>query len=111
MSRLSNITDETFAREVLASDVPVLVDVYADWCGPCKSMLPTLEDVAGEFDGAVRFLKLDLDHCPATAKAYDVQSIPTYLIFSGGRQVERYSGVMSRSKLAKILTQHVQVRA
>ena len=82
-------TDENFEIEVLKADTPVLVDFYADWCGPCRIMAPVIEEVAGELEGRARVAKLDVDTNPQTAAKYGIRSIPTLLIFDGASQSRR----------------------
>jgi thioredoxin 1 len=93
------ISDDTFQSEVIESDVPVLVDFWADWCGPCKMVAPVVKDLAGEFDGRVKITKMDVDANPHTATQYGVRSIPTLLIFKGGAPVDQVVGAVPRSVL------------
>ncbi len=99
MAKLMHVSDETFENEVLQSSQPVLVDFYADWCGPCRAIAPIIEEIATELDGKLKVVKLDVDQNPKTAMQYGVQSIPTLLIFKNGKEVERLIGYMSKSKL------------
>lgn len=85
-------TDESFARDVLNSGKPVLVDFYADWCGPCKKLSPVVESLAKKYDGKVIFLKLNVDHSPKTSELYSVQAIPTLKIFKKGKVVAETIG-------------------
>jgi len=86
------VTDGDFQSSVLESDQPVLVDFWAAWCGPCRMIAPVVEDLAGELEGQVRFLKMDIDANPETAMRLGILSIPTLIIFKNGQQVERSSG-------------------
>ncbi len=86
------VSDESFRRDVLESDLPVLVDLWAPWCGPCHMIAPVVEKLAGEYAGRLKVAKLNVDENPATANAYHVQGIPTLLIFRGGRVVDRIVG-------------------
>jgi thioredoxin 1 len=90
------VTDDTFAQEVLQSTLPVLVDFWADWCGPCKAIAPIVEELAREYGGRRTVLKLDVDENPQTASAYKIQSIPTLLVFKDGRLAERIVGAVPK---------------
>ena len=94
-----DISDDTFQSEVIESDVPVLVDFWADWCGPCKMVAPVVKDLAGEFDGRVKVAKMDVDTNPNTPTQYGVRSIPTLLIFKGGAPVDQVVGAVPKSVL------------
>lgn len=94
-----DISDATFQSEVIESDVPVLVDFWADWCGPCKMVAPVVKDLAGEFDGKVKIAKMDVDTNPQTPMQYGVRSIPTLLIFKGGAPVDQVVGAVPKSVL------------
>jgi thioredoxin 1 len=94
-----NVTDDTFEDVVIGSDVPVLVDFWADWCAPCKIIAPIVEELAGEYDGKVKFAKLDVDSNPRIATQYGIRGIPTLLIFSGGSPVDQVVGAVPKSTL------------
>jgi thioredoxin 2 len=93
------VTDETIERVVAGSDVPVVVDCYADWCGPCKIMAPVLDEFARARQGDVLVTKLDTDRNQATARRLDIRAIPTLLVFRNGREVARHAGVIPRPQL------------
>lgn len=99
MSKLLHVSDADFTQEVLQSPQPVLVDFYADWCGPCRAIAPIVEEIAAELNGKLKVVKLDVDQNQETAMQYGVQSIPTLLVFKDGQEVERLIGYMSKSKL------------
>lgn len=99
-------TDANFQKEVLESDVPVLVDFYADWCGPCKMMSPVIEELAGEYEGTVKVGKLNIDEQPNTAQKYRVMSIPTMLVIKNGEAVETIVGAVPKSSLVEKLEAH-----
>ena len=82
MSGVANVTDSTFEQEVLKSDIPVLVDFWAPWCGPCKAVAPVVEDLSKEFDGRLKVVKLNTDENPKTAQAYTIRGIPSLYLFS-----------------------------
>jgi thioredoxin 1 len=106
MSKPIELSDSTFEDEVLEADTPILVDFWADWCGPCKMIAPVVEELAGEFDGRVRVGKLDVDANPNAMNAYQVASIPTLILFKDGEPVERIVGVTSKQKLAQAMEKH-----
>ncbi|MFH1533570.1 MAG: thioredoxin [Nitrospirota bacterium] len=92
-------TDDNFGEEVLKSDVPVLVDFFAEWCGPCKMLGPIVEELTGEYEGKVKIGKLDVDASPTVAGKYGVQSIPTLIFFKGGEAVDKLMGFQSKEAL------------
>jgi thioredoxin 1 len=96
MGNVREVTDKTFAQEVLQSTAPVLVDFWADWCGPCKAVAPIVEELAREYEGRLTVMKLDVDANPRTASAYRVQSIPTLLVFKDGKPAERIIGAVPK---------------
>lgn len=99
------ITDATFSAEVEHSPLPVLVDVWAPWCGPCRMVAPVIEELAREMAGRVRVAKLNVDENPMTAERFNVRSIPALLVFMGGREVDRMVGVQPKSAIARRLEQ------
>ncbi len=102
-----HFTDASFDQDVLKSDVPVLVDFWAEWCGPCRMIAPTLETIAEEFAGRVKVGKVNVDENGATAGRYQVRSIPTLLVFKGGQVVDQRVGALGKSELQKLLAPHV----
>ena len=101
-------TDASFDSEVLKSDVPVLVDFWAEWCGPCKMMSPTIDAVASEYAGKAKIGKLNVDDNPATAGRFQIRGIPTLLLFKGGSVAEQIVGVVGKDKVQNILNKHVR---
>ena len=97
-------TDGNFDAEALKSDVPVIVDFWAAWCGPCKMIAPIIEDLAGEYEGKVKVGKLDVDENQQTAIKYGVRSIPTVLFFKGGKLAETIIGAVPKSAFAEKIT-------
>jgi len=108
MARLPEVTDGTFDAQVLKSDIPVLVDFWAEWCGPCKKVTPFLEEIAQEHKGELRVVGLDVDSNTQTAFSYGVQSIPTLLLFMNGQEVERLVGAVPKDKLLSQILPHFE---
>lgn len=96
-------TDANFDAEVLNSDQPVLVDFWATWCGPCRTIAPTIEELATDYEGRARVVKLDVDNNPQTAMKYGIRSIPSLLFFKDGRPVDQMVGVVPKKVLAEKL--------
>jgi thioredoxin 1 len=101
--------DQAFDADVLQAEVPVLVDFWAEWCGPCRQMTPTIDALATEYNGKVKIGKLNVDDNGQTAMRYNVRSIPTLLLFKNGQVVEQRVGAMGKGDLQKILDAHVAV--
>jgi thioredoxin 2 len=101
------VSDATFAAEVEQSALPVVVDMWAAWCGPCRMLEPVIAELAEAMAGRLRFAKLNVDENPATAARFDVRSIPTLLVLHGGREVDRIVGVQSKAEIARRLERHV----
>ena len=95
------VTDADFEEKVLKSERPVLVDFWAEWCGPCKMIAPIVEELSQEYDGKLDFAKVDVDSNPSTAMTYGVRSIPTLLIFKGGKPVDQIIGAVPKGALKK----------
>ena len=93
------VLDATFKSEVLDSQTPVLVDFWATWCAPCRAIAPTLEELATQYKGQIKMAKVDVDENPAIAEQFGIRSIPTLVMFKGGKVVEQLVGAASRSKL------------
>ncbi len=102
-SKVLHLTDAVFDKEVVQSTVPVLVDFTATWCGPCRALAPTIEEVAGTYAGRVKVGKVDVDSAANVATQFGVQSIPTVLLFDKGQPVERLVGARSKRDYKKVL--------
>ena len=107
MSHPTPITDDQFEAEVINSSTPVLVDFWAEWCGPCKAIAPTLEELAGDFDGRLKVVKVDVDENRQSATQYGIRSIPSLLIFKDGAEVDRIIGALPRQQLADKINGHL----
>jgi thioredoxin 1 len=103
MSDISHVTDDSFETEVLKSDVPVLVDYWAEWCGPCKVIAPVLEEIAGEYSGKIKICKLDIDANESTPPKYGIRGIPTLMLFKNGAVEATKVGALSKSQLTAFL--------
>ena len=97
------LTNENFETEVLKSDIPVLVDFSATWCGPCRRMDPLVEKLAEEYAGKVKVCKADVDECTDVARKYGIMSVPTFMMFKDGVEVSKTSGSMPAVKLAELM--------
>lgn len=104
---ISHLTDSTFSEEVVASDVPVLVDSWAEWCTPCKMIAPILEEISAENEGKIRIAKIDVDANPALARQFDVMSIPTLILFKDGEVEHRMVGAKGKAQLVEELSPYL----
>jgi thioredoxin 1 len=107
MTKAAAVTDATFDREVLQSSTPVLVDFWAEWCGPCKMISPVLEEIAEEHQGKVTIAKLNVDENPEIAMRYGVMSIPTLALFIGGVEKKRLIGAMPKRNIVTELSEFI----
>jgi thioredoxin 1 len=101
--KIAYVTDATFETEVLKADGPVLVDYWADWCGPCKMIAPILDEIAGEYAGRLKVAKLNIDENPNTPPRFGIRGIPTLMIFKGGNVEATKVGALSKSQLAAFI--------
>ena len=104
MSNTINVTDDTFDNEVIKSDIPVLVDFWATWCGPCRMIAPLVEELATEYKGKAKICKLDVDNNQSVALNYGIRSIPALLIFKNGQVVNNFIGTVPKSKIIDALS-------
>jgi thioredoxin 2 len=110
LDRPLHLTDDTFDRVLADAPVPVVVDFYADWCGPCKMMAPIFEKTASERAGGVLFAKVDTDRNPRVAQRFNIASIPTLIAFHGGRETARRMGALPKSQLDALVNQALAAR-
>ena len=108
MGKITEVGDNNFEAEVLQSTVPVLVDFWAPWCGPCKAIAPVVEEIAGEYEGKLKVTKLNVDDHPATAARYGIRGIPNLLILKGGAVKEQIIGAVAKSKLVSAIEKALQ---
>lgn len=101
------VTGTEFESKVLQSDQPVLVDFWAEWCGPCKAIGPSIEALATEFDGRARVFKVDVDQDQAIATQFGIMSIPALLVFKGGKEVDRMVGAAPKEQIAQLIQRHL----
>ncbi len=104
---IKQVTDDSFEQDVLKSDIPVLVDYWAEWCGPCKMIAPILDEVARDYEGRLQVGKLNVDENPATTAKYAVRGIPTLMLFKNGSMVASKVGALSKSQLTVFLDSHL----
>lgn len=107
MSSVSAVTDATFREEVLTSDLPVLVDFWAPWCGPCRIVAPVVDDLATQYAGQVKVVKLNTDDNPGIASRYGIRSIPTLLLFKAGQTIDTIVGAVPKATLVATLNKHL----
>jgi thioredoxin 1 len=107
-AEIVTVSDATFEQDVLKSDTPVVVDFWAEWCGPCHMLAPVVEKLAGEFQGRLKFAKLDVDQNPHVPGHYGIRGIPTLIVFQGGAEVGRMVGFQPEDRLRLELEQQLQ---
>lgn len=100
---VTEVSDSSFEKDVLQSDRPVLVDFWAEWCGPCRALAPTLASVAEKYSATATVVKLNVDDNPQTSGQYGIKSIPTLILFSGGKEEERFVGATSKDAISRMI--------
>jgi thioredoxin 1 len=105
--KIQTLTDNNFDQSVIKSSVPVLVDFWAEWCGPCRRLAPTVDELATDYDGRVLVGKLNVDDNPNVSFRYNIRGIPTLLLFKGGQIVEQVVGLADKASLKKLIEKHV----
>lgn len=98
------VTDTSFEEDVLNSDIPVLVDFWAPWCGPCRAMSPVIDELATEFDGQIKIAKMNVDENSGTPGKYGIRAIPTLILFKGGEVLDQSTGAVSKSSIKEMIT-------
>jgi thioredoxin 1 len=107
MSAAQPVTDSSFKQEVLESDLPVLVDFWAPWCGPCRMVAPVVDEIAIQYTGQIKVVKINTDENPSVATQYGIRSIPTLMIFKGGQRVDMVVGAVPKTTLATTLEKYL----
>ena len=106
---VAEVSDGSFEKDVLQSDRPVLVDFWAEWCAPCRMLAPTIDAIAEQFGESAGVVKVNVDDNTSTAQRYGIKGIPTLILFSGGKEVERVVGATSKDSISKMISKHVSV--
>jgi thioredoxin 1 len=104
---VSEVSDASWEKDVLQSDRPVLVDFWAEWCGPCRALAPTVEAVAEKYSATARVVKLNVDHNPTISQQYGIKGIPTLILFRAGKEEERVVGATSKDAISRMIDKHV----
>ena len=107
MSNVGDVTDATFETEVLKSSLPVLVDFWAPWCGPCRAVAPVVDEIATDYNGKLKVLKLNTDENPKTAQSYRISGIPSLMVFKNGQPVEQVVGAVPKTTLVSAIDKHL----
>lgn len=107
MSSATPVTDSSFKQEVIESEVPVLVDFWAPWCGPCRMVAPVVEEISSQYEGKIKVVKVNTDENPNVASEYGIRSIPTLMIFKGGQRVDMVVGAVPKTTLSQTLEKYL----
>ena len=103
-ANIAEVSDQTFEEEVIKSQTPVMVDFWAEWCGPCKALSPKIDQVASQFEGKIKVLKMNVDNNPRTPAKFGIRGIPTLIVFKGGKAVDQAVGDQTVEDLKKLLS-------
>ena len=104
MAEITDVTDQDFQAEVLDSDIPVVIDFWAEWCAPCRQIAPIVKELAGQYEGRVKIVKMNIDEHPQTPGNYGVRAIPTVLAFQNGQVVEQLQGARPKSAFEEMIS-------
>ncbi|MGN0031772.1 MAG: thioredoxin [Candidatus Gastranaerophilaceae bacterium] len=107
MSNVADIKDENFESEVVNSSIPVVVDFWATWCGPCRKLSPVLDEISQNYEGRVKFVKVNVEENVDTAKKYSISGLPSLLVFKNGEAIERMTGLMPKSTIISNIEKHI----
>ena len=110
MSNMITLNDDNFEDEVLNSDIPVLVDFWAEWCGPCRALAPTIEEISLEYEGNLKVGKLNVDDSPGAPSAFEIRSIPTLILFKDGAVLDRVVGALPKNQIANFLDSALELK-
>jgi len=110
MSKTITLNDDNFENEVLGSETPVLVDFWAQWCGPCRALAPTIEEIAEEYGDNLKVGKLNVDENPGAPSAFEIRSIPTLLIFKDGAVVDRFVGALPKNNIVNLIDSAIEIK-
>ncbi len=110
MSKTVVLNDENFENEVLQSETPVLVDFWAEWCGPCRALAPVIEEIAENYDGQVKVGKLNVDENPGAPEAYEIRSIPTLIVFKEGVAIDRVVGALPKNQITELIDSALELK-
>jgi thioredoxin 1 len=102
MAEITDVTDQTFQAEVIDSGIPVIVDFWAEWCGPCRTIAPIIKDLAEQYDGQIKIVKVNIDESPATPGQFGVRAVPTILAFQGGQVVQQIQGARPKGDFVEM---------
>jgi len=102
-----DVNDATFESEVLQNETPTLVDFWAPWCGPCRMVHPIMEELAAEFTGKVKVVKMNVDESPSVPTRYGIRGIPTVILFKGGQEVDKIVGAVTKNKFSEMINKHL----
>ncbi|MBI1859035.1 MAG: thioredoxin [Candidatus Melainabacteria bacterium] len=108
MSNVGEVTDANFEQEVLKAQIPVLVDFWAPWCGPCRAVAPVIDEIADDYNGKLKVLKLNTDENPKTAQSYRISGIPSLMIFKNGQPVEQVVGAVPKPTISAAVEKHLK---